>query len=133
MERDCGLTIRRIVQNGHLLASVDRETAMKKFLKSIFVISVCDFGIFVFMLTGIVFGMIFKLERFMFYLISICSILCIILYIALILISVVKIIKAVISVKTKKLTTIFKILAVDIVMALPSYLIIAAAMTLARQ
>ena len=127
------MTIRRIVQNGHLLASVDRETAMKKFLKSIFVISVCDFGIFVFMLTGIVFGMIFKLERFMFYLISICSILCIILYIALILISVVKIIKAVISVKTKKLTTIFKILAIDIVMALPSYLIIAAAMTLARQ
>lgn len=104
-----------------------------KFLRNIFLISAYDFGIFAFMLAGIVFGMLFKLERFMLFLIPICSILCVLLYVVLIFVSIFKVIKVIISIKTKKIPIIFKIIGIDILTALPSYLIVVAAMTLARQ
>ena len=102
-----------------------------KFLRRIFLISIFDFGIFILLLAVIAFDIIFGLN--MFYPIIICSALCVLLYAVLLLFSIFQMIKAFISLKAKGLPVIIKIIGINITTAIPSYLIITAAMTLAKQ
>lgn len=104
------------------------------YLKNIFLISVYDYAVFIFMLVGMLLGVVFQLESFLLFLIPVCSMLCILIYIGLMVFSVFKIVKLIISSEiNKKIIIAFKIIILDIAAALPSCLIIIAAMTLAVQ